>query len=203
MFNFESDLVPFVGVVLVDLALASDNAVVVGLIASGVDGRYRRQVLVFGIVVATVLRISFSFVAVSLLSIVGLLLAGGLLLLWVAIHMWRDIRGSSSRSEAGSYDATTPKQSPSWAIFKIGIADISMSLDNVIAVAGTARQNVFALVFGLALSIVLMAVVANRLAVIAIRYPWLNYPAIAVVAAVALSMIWEGGQQVADAAGMV
>jgi YjbE family integral membrane protein len=200
MLDVQHDLTTFVTVVLVDLALAGDNAIVVGLIAAGVSGQHRRQVLVAGIVIATVCRIAFALVAVNLLAVVGLLLAGGLLLLWVAWRMWREFHHEPPAPvAAGAAAAPAPIRSRTAAIVQIGIADVSMSLDNVLAVAGTARHNPAAMVFGLALSIVLMAVVANRLARIALRYPKLNYPAIAIVTIVALTMVWEGGQQVLEA----
>lgn len=200
MFDLQHDLITFATVVLVDLALAGDNAIVVGLIAAGVTSQHRREVLVAGIVIAIVCRIAFALVAVNLLAVVGLLLAGGLLLLWVAWRMWREFHHEPpAPAPAGAAVAPAPIRSRTAAIVQIGIADVSMSFDNVLAVAGTARHNPAAMVFGLALSIVLMAVVANQLARIALRYPKLNYPAIAIVALVALSMIWEGGQQVLEA----
>ena len=200
MIDLQHDLIALVSVVLIDLALAGDNAIVVGLIAAGVTGEHRRQVLVVGIAIAIFCRIAFALVAVNLLAVVGLLLAGGLLLLWVAWRMWREFHGGSpSSASVGAAAAPAPIRSRTAAILQIGVADISMSLDNVLAVAGTARHSPAVLVFGLALSIVLMAVVANRLARIALRYPKLNYPAIAIVAIVALSMIWEGGHQVVEA----
>lgn len=195
-----SDLVAFLSVIVIDLLLAGDNAIVVGLIAAGIPARQRRKVIPVGIVVAMICRIAFATIAVQLLAIVGLLLAGGFLLLWVAWKMWRENRAKAVPAiacEGPLVVAAPPKTLPA-AIFQIVIADVSMSLDNVLAVAGTARHSVWVLVFGLTLSVLLMGLAAGWVARIVTSRPSLSYVGIAIVAAVAVSMIYEGGLQVLD-----
>lgn len=191
------DLISFGSVVVVDLALAGDNAIVVGLIAAGVPIEQRRQVLLLGVVLAIICRVAFAVIAVQLLALVGLMLAGGLLLLWVAWKMWRDFRPILATAGPGKTSETRlVLRSRGAAILHIGIADVSMSLDNVLAVAGTARQNTLVLVFGLVLSIALMGLAAGYVARFLASHAWVNYLGVAIVTFVALSMIYEGGNQV-------
>jgi YjbE family integral membrane protein len=193
-----SDPLALLSVIVIDLLLAGDNAIVVGLIASGIPAQRRRKTILVGVVVAMVCRITFATIAVQLLAIVGLLLAGGFLLLWVAWKMWREIQAEVVPAN-GPGDvlavATLPKTFHS-AIFQIIVADVSMSLDNVLAVAGTARHSVWVLVFGLTLSVLLMGLAADWIARVVTSRPSLSYIGIAIVAAVAISMIYEGGLQV-------
>lgn len=187
---------PLIQVILVDLMLAADNAIVIGLAASSVPQELRKRVIMYGIAAAAVLRIAFALVTVQLLQIIGLVLAGGLLLLWVCWKLWRELRNTSKTSQS---DAPTPSgtaKSTRQAIVQIVIADISMSLDNVLAVAGIAREHPFILVFGLALSVGLMAFGATFFARLLERYHWIAYVGLAVILQVALVMIWEGSNQV-------
>jgi len=182
-------------VIMIDLVLAGDNAVVIGLAAAGLPDRQRARVILVGIAAATVLRLAFAAVAVELLEIVGLLLAGGILLLWVCWKMWRELRASHVRhaATAPGADATNAtRKTFAQATWQIVLADVSMSLDNVLAVAGAARDHPAALVFGLGLSIVLMGVAANFVARLLDRYRWIAYVGLAIILYVALDMIWRG-----------
>jgi YjbE family integral membrane protein len=178
----------FLQVILIDLALAGDNAVVIGLAAAGLPPAQRARAILVGIGAATAMRILFALVAVQLLAIVGLLLAGGILLLWVAWKMWRELRGQRHREAA----APVPKKRFAQAAVQIVLADVSMSLDNVLAVAGAARAHIGALVFGLGLSILLMGFAASLVARLLERQRWLAYLGLLIVLYVALDMIWRG-----------
>jgi YjbE family integral membrane protein len=204
---FFSQLYAFVSVVIIDLVLAGDNAIVVGMAASGLPREKQRSVIMLGIVLALVFRVAFALVAVQLLAIIGLLLAGGLLLLWVAWKMWRELHprdGTSAvpdldevgnpASDAGGAPPGTKKTST--AIWQIAVADVSMSLDNVLAVAGAARDHMVMLVFGLVLAVALMGVAATFIAKLLARHHWLNYLGLAIITLVALTMIWEGAAEV-------
>jgi YjbE family integral membrane protein len=192
------ELSAFVSVVIIDLVLAGDNAVVVGMAASGLPHEKRRRVIAIGIALALVCRILFALIAVQLLAIIGLLLAGGLLLLWVAWKMWRELQPRAAFHFSG------PRREPcrpvikrsSTAIWQIAIADVSMSLDNVLAVAGAARDHMAMLIFGLVLSIALMGAAATVIARFLERYRSLSYVGLAIITIVALSMIWEGSGEV-------
>ncbi len=195
-----ADLVAFGSVVVVDLALAGDNALVVGMIAARVPEERRRRLIAVGILAAMACRIAFAVVAVELLAVLGLLLAGGLLLLWVAWKMWRELKAAERESAAATpQHPAPPLKSSSAAVLQIVVADVSMSLDNVLAVAGTARHNVWVLAFGLLLSVLLMGLAAGLVARLISRHAWLNYLGIAIVAAVAVSMIYEGVEQLMNA----
>jgi len=180
----------FLQVIMIDLALAGDNAVIIGLAAAGLPPRQRSRAILVGIVAATALRIMFALVAVELLAIVGLLLAGGILLLWVSWKMWRELR--SYRTEAAT-PAEVPRKTFAQAAWQIVAADVSMSLDNVLAVAGAAREHIEALVFGLGLSILLMGFAASLVARLLEKQRWLAYLGLAIILYVALDMIWRGG----------
>jgi YjbE family integral membrane protein len=174
--------------VLIDLVLAGDNAVAVGMAAAGLGVADRRKAIAAGLAAAVVLRISLALVALQLLSIIGLTLAGGLLLLLVCYKMWRDLReqGAAAKGE------TAARKDFGQSFFQILLADISMSLDNVLAVAGAAHKHPGVLFFGLALSIVLMGVAANAISRVLNRLPWIGYLGLAIVLYVALHMMWEG-----------
>ncbi len=187
---------PLIQVILVDLMLAADNAIVIGLAASSVPQEMRKRVIMYGIAAAAVLRIAFALVTVQLLQIIGLVLAGGLLLLWVCWKLWRELRDPSKTTQSDTSSPSGTAKSTRQAIVQIVIADISMSLDNVLAVAGIAREHPFILVFGLALSVGLMAFGATFFARLLERYHWIAYVGLAVILQVALVMIWEGSNQV-------
>lgn len=205
MFELEEllkfDLVAFVQIVLIDLTLSGDNAIIIGLAAAGLPPAQRRRAIAIGIIGATLLRVAFASITYVLLEIVGLTLAGGILLLWVTHKMWRETRSgmSSSHETNAAGHAAAPKTMRS-AIISILIADVTMSLDNVLAVAGAAHGYPGMLIFGLALSIALMAVAANFVANLLERHRWLAYLGVAVVAYVALDMIWRGMNEVMNAA---
>lgn len=206
-----SQLTAFFAVVMIDIVLAGDNAVVVGTAAAGLPWRQQRQVIALGATLALLARVLFALVATQLLAIVGLLLAGGLLLLWVAWKMWRELQAdrAAARHEippvlpgAQSTAAMGQKTFKS-AVIQVAVADISMSLDNVLAVAGAARDHPYIMIFGLILSIALMAVAAGYIARLIDRYRWLAYIGLAIIMVVALKMIWEGGQEVLEAAAAI
>ena len=185
----------FLKVMAIDLVLAGDNAVVIGLAAAGLPAESRARAILVGIIAATVLRLAFAAVAVELLAIVGLLLAGGILLLWVCWKMWRELRGPGAEDTEAALrgrDARVPNKTFAQAAWQIVVADISMSLDNVLAVAGAAREHPAALVFGLGLSIVLMGFAASFIARLLNRHRWIAYVGLAIILYVAIDMIWRG-----------
>jgi YjbE family integral membrane protein len=189
-------------VLMIDLVLAGDNAVAVGLAAGALPPAQRRKAILYGLAAAVVLRIGFALITTQLLGIVGLLFAGGLLLLWVCWKMWRELHDQARADEAAagavldSDPSTEPKARPAKsfkdAFLQILIADVSMSLDNVLAVAGAAREHPTILVFGLLLSIGLMGVAASWIARLLHRYRWIGYIGLFIVLYVALHMMWEG-----------
>jgi YjbE family integral membrane protein len=190
----------FLQVIMIDLVLAGDNAIVIGLAATGLAPAQRTRAILLGIVAATLLRLAFAAIALELLQIVGLLLAGGLLLLWVAWKMWRELRGphrsGAELAQSSKPAAHLPSKTFFQAAWQILIADISMSLDNVLAVAGAARNYPAALVFGLGLSIVLMGLAASLIAQLLNRHRWIAYFGLAIIVYVALDMIWRGAHEV-------
>ncbi|CAN5669263.1 TerC family protein [soil metagenome] len=191
-------LLAFVQVVLIDLVMSGDNAIIIGLAVAGLPAENRTRIIFWGVVGATVLRIAFATVTTELLEILGLTLAGGLLLLWVAWRMFRELRakGGSEHAEVASQAAPkTPRQ----AMIQIIVADISMSLDNVLAVAGAARDHEVVLWIGLGLSVVLMAIAANFIARILDRHHWVAWIGFAIVLYVAGDMIWDGSREVVAA----
>ena len=204
---FLSQLYAFVSVVIIDLVLAGDNAIVVGMAASGLPREKQRRVIMLGILLALVFRVVFALVVVQLLAIIGLLLAGGLLLLWVAWKMWRELHPREGASAVPALDevgnpapqaggAPPGTKKTSTAMWQIAVADVSMSLDNVLAVAGAARDHTAMLVFGLVLAVALMGVAATFIAKLLARHHWLNYVGLAIITLVALTMIWEGAEEV-------
>ena len=190
------DLASLGQVLIVDLTLAGDNAVVVGLVVAGLPREKRRGAILLGIGAATLMRIALGAVALRLLEIVGLLFAGGLLLLWVAWKMFRELRGMGAELAA----ARVPKTLRA-AVWQILLADLSMSLDNVLAVAGAAQGRLWVLVTGLALSVVLMGLAASLVARMLTRYRWLGWVGLLVVLEIALRLIWEGAWQIAGRLG--
>lgn len=190
-------------VIMIDVVLAGDNAVVVGMAAAGVAAHYRKKVIFYGIAIAVLMRIGFALIATELLAVIGLTLAGGLLLLWVAWKMYREIRtsGQHGHAEAAHESATAgaPVKEKTFmqAMIQLIIADLSMSLDNVLAVAGAARDHLTALVIGLLLSIALMGSAASFIANYLTKWRWLTWAGLLIVVFVAIDMIWRGTQQVA------
>jgi len=193
MFSF-SEFYALAQVLLVDLALAGDNAIVVGLVAASVPIEQRRKVIIIGIALATILRILFSVVAIQMLEIVGLLLAGGLLLLWVAWKLWREIRVSNAKLESAdtSRNHNSEEKSIGKAVLQITLADVSMSLDNVLAVAGAAREHIWVLVTGLVISVALMALASSVVADLLKKHHWVAYVGLLVIFYIAGSMVYEG-----------
>jgi YjbE family integral membrane protein len=180
-------------VVMIDLVLAGDNAIVIGLAASGLPSKQRGRAILIGIAAATVLRVVFAAFTIELLEITGLLLAGGILLLWVCWKMWRELRRSGRSASANVTGGTKhPPKTLAQAAWQIVVADVSMSLDNVLAVAGAAREHPAALVFGLGLSILMMAIAAGMIARLLERQRWIAYLGLAVIVYVAGDMIYRG-----------
>jgi YjbE family integral membrane protein len=194
----------FFQVIFIDLVLAGDNAIVIGLAASGLPSEQRNKAILVGIIAATVLRIIFASITTWLLAIVGLLVAGGILLLWVCWKMWRELRTTATGTGAdldhsGGVAEGAPRKTFAQAALQIIIADVSMSLDNVLAVAGAAREHPVVLVFGLALSVALMGAAASFIAGLLQRHRWIAYVGLLIILYVALRMIWEGAFEVGDA----
>ena len=180
---------PLFQVVLVDLVLAGDNAIVVALAAAGVPAAARQRVIFIGIAGAAITRILFALITVKLLHFPGLLLVGGLLLLWVCWNLWQDLRTSGSRVDDQNVKRET--KSVRQAIILIIIADVSMSLDNVLAVAGVARDNTVVLIIGLTLSVALMMCAATVIARLLLKQRWIAYAGLAIILYVAITMIWS------------
>jgi YjbE family integral membrane protein len=181
-------------VVLIDITLAGDNAIVVGMAAAGLPKSQRGKAILLGILVATALRILFALVTVQLLAIIGLTLAGGFLLLWVAWKMLREATGKGHCGPGGCPE--TPTKTMTQALIQIVVADISMSLDNVLAVAGTARDHLWVLVVGLTLSVGLMGAASQLVARMIGRFPWIVWIGLGIITYVAASMIWQGWHEV-------
>ena len=193
-------------VMMIDLVLAGDNAIVIGLAAAGLPPELRKKAILIGIIAATVLRILFAAITTQLLAIVGLLFAGGVLLLWVCWKMWRELRTGhgEDREAADALDeatgrptnVTAPKKTFAQAAWQIVVADVSMSLDNVLAVAGAAREHPMILVFGLALSIALMGLAATFIARLLNEHRWIAYVGLAIILYVAGEMIYRGAIEI-------
>lgn len=187
----------FLQVLMIDLVLAGDNAIVVGALAAGLTPDQRRKVIMIGVLAALVLRIAFALVVTQLLQIIGLILVGGLLLLWVAWKMWRELRheGESGGSEeilGDEHSGLRPAKSFGAAVWAVAVADVSMSLDNVLAVAGAARDHPGILIVGLVFAVILMGVAANIIARYIERYRWIGYVGLLVILYVAVKMIYDG-----------
>ncbi|MFC0409684.1 TerC family protein [Roseomonas elaeocarpi] len=184
-------------VLLIDLVLAGDNAIVVGMAAAGLPPDQRRKAILWGIGAATIMRIGFAAITTQLLAIAGLTLVGGLLLLWVCWKMYRELRGGAHQAEGAEAlqngaAAGAPRKTLGQAIIQILVADVSMSLDNVLAVAGAAKEHLDVLVVGLAISVILMGVAASFIARMLERFRWIAWVGLLVILYVAVSMIWEG-----------
>jgi YjbE family integral membrane protein len=204
-------LAAFFQVIMIDLVLAGDNAIVIGLAAAGLPAHQRTQAILIGIAAATGLRVVFALMTTQLLQIVGLLFAGGVLLLWVCWKMWRelstshavevdameavsieDINADGTIASGGGGSGKTFAQ----AAWQIVIADVSMSLDNVLAVAGAAREHPMILIFGLVLSIALMGLAANFIARLLEKHRWIAYVGLAIILYVAFDMCYRGALEV-------
>jgi YjbE family integral membrane protein len=198
------NLPALLNVTMIDVVLAGDNAIIVGLAASRVPPQWRKRVIFWGMLGAVILRVGFAAITAQLLAIVGLTLAGGILLLWVCWKMFRELVGSRPKDAAtpaeGGESAALQTAAPmsfAGAITKIIIADISMSLDNVLAVAGAAKGSGWVLVIGLLVAIVLMALAANAIAKVLVRYPWITWIGLLIITYVALDMIFAGSREIA------
>ena len=193
----------FIQVLMIDLVLAGDNAIVVGALAAGLPPAQRKKVILIGVIAALVLRVAFALVVTQLMQIVGLILAGGFLLLWVSWKMWRELHhgagGSqgSAEIEGDEHSGLRPAKSFAAAVWAVAIADVSMSLDNVLAVAGAAREHPGILIVGLIFAVGLMGVAANIIAKYIERFRWIASVGLAVILYVAGKMIWEGWHDVA------
>ena len=190
---------------MINIVLSGDNAVVIGMVAARVAQANRHKVILWGMVAAVVLRIVLSIFAVELLNVIGLSLAGGIILLWVAWRLYRDIREEKEEKAAlAVMEADRAERNPEGppaqlavvplrrAIFQVAVADISMSVDNVLAIAGAANENIAVLVIGLVLSIGLMGIAATYIAKLLQRYPALSYVGVVLIVYVGLEMIWDG-----------
>lgn len=194
----------FLQVLMIDIVLAGDNAIVVGALAAGLPADQRKKVIAIGVVAALVLRIAFALMVTWLLGIVGLVLAGGILLLWVAWRMYRDIGGHGAGESPGSpeiegdeHSGVRPAKSFASAAWAVAVADVSMSLDNVLAVAGAARDHPGILIVGLIVAVALMGIAANFIAKYIERYRWIAWIGLLVILYVAIKMIWDGFHEVA------
>ncbi|CDP51900.1 YjbE family putative metal transport protein [Paradevosia shaoguanensis] len=199
----------FIQVILIDLVLAGDNAVVIGLAAAGLDKEIRQRAILIGIIAATVLRICFALITTQLLSLGGgLLVAGGILLLWVCWKMYRELTISheeeheaqealtnTDQDADGRVAGRAPRKTLRQAVWQIIIADVSMSLDNVLAVAGAAQHHLEALIFGLALSVILMGVAASLIAGLLHKYRWISWIGLVIILYVAARMVYHGIDQ--------
>lgn len=192
------ELTALLQVLVIDLTLAGDNAVVVGLAVAGLPAKQKRMAIIVGIGGATVARILLALIAVTLLQIIGLLLVGGILLLWVCWKMYRELRASHAAVQEGA-----PPKSLRQAMIQILLADVSMSLDNVLAVAGAAKDHPWVLVTGLTMSVVLMGVAAGFVANLLEKHRWIAWIGLLIVLYVSLRMIWDGGHEVAFHFGML
>ncbi len=199
-------LIALAQVILIDITLAGDNAVIIGMVASNVEPAQRRKVVFYGLAFAVVVLISLAMIVSKLLAVIGLTLAGGILLLWVAWRFYRDLTEARAEkralAEATAHGEPPPEKKHheyttlKAAVFRIAVADLSMSLDNVLAVAGAARGHTWVLGVGLLLSIALTGIAAVYIARLLQRYPWISYAGLLMIVYVAIRMIWEGGGQV-------
>ena len=209
IFTYEG-LIALLQVIGIDLVLAGDNAIVIGLAAAGLPKEQRAKAILVGIAAATVMRIGFALITTQLLEIVGLLLAGGLLLLWVCWKMWQELRAGAHEHDIEAVEALSdqdvdkdgavaddaPKKTFAQAATQIVVADVSMSLDNVLAVAGAAKDHPTVLIIGLALSIAMMGLAASWIASLLNKHRWIAYVGLLIIVYVALKMMWEGWHEV-------
>jgi len=192
---YRENIVALLNITMIDLVLAGDNAIIVGLAASRVSPAIRAKVIFWGISAAVVLRIIFAAITLQLLAIIGLTLAGGLLLLWVCWKMYRQVTTGDGAANVAA--ATSDTELGFWqAVGLITLADVSMSLDNVLAVAGAAQGSTLVLVIGLTVAIVLMAIASHYIAGLLVKYPWITWIGLLIILWVALSMIYEGSHEV-------
>ena len=196
-------------VIFINVVLSGDNAIVVGMAANGAPRAIRKKVIFYGIGGAVVLRVLLALLAVQFLDVVGLLFAGGLLLLWVCWKLFREIRagdagapGMDALGEGGAETAVESTKTLGDALWQIIVADVSMSLDNVLAVAGAAREHPWIMAAGLVLSVILMGAAASIIARLLDRYRWLAWVGLAVIVYVALHMVWEGAWQIEHAVAL-
>jgi len=193
----------FIQIVLIDIVMSGDNAIIIGMAAAGLPPELRKKAIFWGIIGATVLRIFFAVIVVQLLAIIGIKVVGGLLLLWVCWRMWQEIRAGVTvedmEREADEKAQKGPPKTMRMAMINIIVADATMSLDNVLAVAGAARDHLEMLIFGLVLSIALMALTANFIAKLLEKHSWLGYLGLAIIAYVAVQMLWQGSAEVYQA----
>jgi len=204
--SFGPELTALGTVLFIDIVLAGDNAIVVGMAAAGLPPEQRKKAIFWGIVAATLMRIGFASITVQLLSVVGIVLAGGVLLLWVCWKMYRELRDAGSHDVQhdgelaldGQVATGAPKKTLRQAITQILVADVSMSLDNVLAVAGAAKDHPYIMIIGLAFSVVLMGVAATLIARLLDKHRWIAWLGLIVILYVAVIMIFEGTQQVAS-----
>ena len=196
------ELTAFLQIIVIDIVMSGDNAIIIGMAAAGLPPELRKKAIFWGIVGATVLRIFFAVIVVQLLSITGIKVIGGLLLLWVCWRMWQEIRAGATVEDIEREVEENAKKGPPktlrTAMVNIIVADATMSLDNVLAVAGAARDHLEMLIFGLVLSIALMALTANYIAKLLEKHTWLGYLGLAIIAYVAIQMIWQGSGEVMD-----
>ena len=209
IFTYEG-FVALMQVIGIDLVLAGDNAIVIGLAAAGLPKEQRARAILVGIAAATVMRIGFALITTQLLAIVGLLLAGGILLLWVCWKMWQELRAGAHEHDIEAVEALAnqdidkdgaiaddaPKKTFGQAATQIVVADVSMSLDNVLAVAGAAKDHPTVLIIGLALSIAMMGLAASYIANLLNKHRWIAYVGLLIILYVALKMMWEGWHEV-------
>lgn len=209
IFTYEG-FVALLQVIGIDLVLAGDNAIVIGLAAAGLPAHQRGRAILVGIAAATIMRIGFALITTQLLAIVGLLLAGGILLLWVCWKMWQELRAGAHEHDIEAVEALAnedldrdgavaddaPKKTFAQAAWQIVIADVSMSLDNVLAVAGAAKDHPTVLIIGLALSIAMMGFAASFIAKLLNKHRWIAFVGLAIIIYVALKMMWEGWHEV-------
>ena len=190
----------FIQIVLIDIVMSGDNAIIIGMAAAGLPPELRKKAIFWGIIGATVLRIFFAVIVVQLLAIIGIKVVGGLLLLWVCWRMWQEIRAGVTvedmERQADEKAQKGPPKTMRMAMINIIVADATMSLDNVLAVAGAARDHLEMLIFGLVLSIALMALTANFIAKLLEKHSWLGYLGLAIIAYVAVQMLWQGSAEV-------
>ncbi len=208
-FSF-SEIAAFVQVVIVDLVLAGDNAIVVAMAVVGLPKEHRAKVLIIGIAAATLMRVGFALITVQLMGMLGLGIAGGVLLLWVSWKLWRELKEQREEDQAAEdideivhgeplKHPDPPRKSMRQAVTQVIIADVSMSLDNVLAVAGIARDHQWVLVTGLVLSVAFMGLAAAVIARLLARHHWIGFVGLAVIFYVAVAMIWDGVAQVVQA----
>lgn len=197
-----SQTIALVQVILIDLVMSADNGLIVGLAAAGLAPELRKKAIILGITLAVVFRVAFASVTIYLLTIPGLLLIGGLLLLWVCYKMWLDLRRTDKETAALTKKMKEAQKGKKKTFFnamtQITIADISMSLDNVLAVAAASREHPYIMIFGLALSIVMMATVANYVAVLLKKYPIIGYIGLAVLVYVTGKLLYQGTLQLLE-----